>query len=128
MTSFLLFWRNFKKNRTHATLTANSTFQHCVGVKIQISVTFQIWRHSDIIFAILTSFCNLMVLYTKILKPSIIIAWKWQIHIFNIFWVWKIRISNHFSNSTSLWRNFCHFDVIFNKNRTNATLKANSPF
>ena len=81
-----------------------------------------LWRHFCHVGVILWHFT------TKILKPSILIAWKWLIHILNIFWVWQIWILNLFSNSTSLWRHFCYFDVIKKKNRTHATLTANSTF
>ena len=59
---------------------------------------------------------------TKILKSSILIAWKWLIPPFDIYWMSKIRICSYFSNFTSfwrhydvIWRHFCHFDVIFRK-------------
>ena len=95
--------------------------------KSELLVILRIWRHYDVF---MTSFLPcwrhfFIILWhftTKILKPSIIIAWKWLIPLFNIFLGWQIRIFSYFFTLTSflrhydvIWRHFCHLASFFDK-------------
>ena len=85
-----------------------------IGIVGYFSNLTSLWRLSDAIFYMLASFVIILWHFTtKILKPSIIIACKWLIPLFNIFMWWQIRNFNYFLH----WRNFyvimTSFDVIF---------------
>ena len=77
-----------------------------IGIVGYFANLTSLWRLYDVISAMLTSFVIILWNFTtKILKPSILIAWKLLIPLFNIYFGWQIRIFSYFLH----WR---HFDVI----------------
>ena len=132
MTSFDITFAiltSFSLNAWNACYINSYLFLTIVGCeKSELLVIFWILRLYDVIFYMLASFVIILWHFTtKILKPSIIIAWKWLIPILTYFWGDKSEFLVIFYIDV-IWRHFCHFDVIFRKNESHATSKANASF
>ena len=123
MTSFFPFWRHFFKKWNTCYINRKFIFLTMLGCEKSEFFNFQIWRHYDIIYAMLTSFCHV----NGTLHPKLKTLNYYRMDMANTsFWHLlglKNPKFNSFSKSTSLWHHFCHFtwflDKIKHKNTPN---------